>query len=164
MHMKSVRLNHEYLEILRVWRNDSENNRYFEIREFITADEQVKWFNELSESDYYWIFLEENVPIGYGHLNIINLDSASVGLMIGEKSYRSCGLGFSASKFLLHYAFDTLNLNSIVAKVHNENIESLAYNRYIGFENLKTDKGDFTYQILERKVFEANRQLYNRMS
>ncbi len=81
---------------------------------------------------------ETDALIGRGML--FSLDwanrSAMLGLMIGEKEYWNQGFGQEASRLLLDYAFNLLNLNSVMLGVFDFNPRAIqAYHR-VGFREI----------------------------
>ncbi len=76
--------------------------------------------------------------IGHCMLFDVNkLDRCSeIGIVIGEKSYWDRGYGQEATRLLLEYGFDHLNLNSIMLGVFSFNERAIACYRKIGFQEI----------------------------
>lgn len=55
-------------------------------------------------------------------------------MFIGELNYVGTGVALAASALLLQFAFETLNLACLYAKVKNENAIAINYNAFLGFE------------------------------
>lgn len=68
-------------------------------------------------------------------LDFINR-SAMLGLMIGEKEYWNQGFGQEASRLLLDYAFNLLNLNSVMLGVFDFNPRAIQAYRRVGFREI----------------------------
>jgi RimJ/RimL family protein N-acetyltransferase len=62
--------------------------------------------------------------------------SAECGLFIGEKSLWGQGLGSEALALLLDYAFNLLNLNSVMLGAFSFNLRALASYRKLGFREI----------------------------
>lgn len=126
------------IELVRTWRNQDFVRNQMEFQQMISIEDQEKWFNSIKDDSRfeYYLFGEENTPVGLVHLANINFESktAEVGLFIGESSFIGTGIPFRASYFILHRAFSELYLDSVLAKVNKENKPAIEYNISLGFE------------------------------
>lgn len=59
--------------------------------------------------------------------------SAMLGILIGEKEYQNRGYGQEALRLLLDYAFNLLNLNSVMLGTFDFNKRAIAAYRKVGF-------------------------------
>jgi RimJ/RimL family protein N-acetyltransferase len=84
------------------------------------------------------IALETDTPIG--RCMLFNIDKvnrkAMLGIGIGEKAYWNKGYGQDATKLLLDYGFNLLNLNSIMLGVYSYNERAINCYRKIGFKEI----------------------------
>jgi RimJ/RimL family protein N-acetyltransferase len=75
-----------------------------------------------------------------GRCMLTNLDainrSAMLGIMIGEKEYQNRGYGQEATRLLLDYAFNLLNLNSVMLGTFVFNARAIAAYRKVGFQEI----------------------------
>lgn len=150
----------ETAEIIRCWRNNPEINKFMDYKDVISFDQQKQWFEKIQkENSNYFLIKKDDVPIGMIHIEKIDLRdySAHVGLFIGEADYRGTGVALSASLSLLEYAFERLNLNSLLAKVKNDNTEAIQYNQFLGFEKHKKINDNFSYWILSSERFKLKK-------
>lgn len=146
----------ETAELIRNWRNDPEINKFMDYRKSITVEEQKQWFEKIQNENSHYFLIRKNVlPIGMIHIEKIDLEShsAHVGLFIGDAGYHGTGVALSASLCLLEYAFGSLNVHSVVAKVKNDNVQAVQYNQFLGFEKYEKLNDDFFYWILTRERF-----------
>jgi RimJ/RimL family protein N-acetyltransferase len=76
--------------------------------------------------------------IGRGMLFSVDLVNrgAMLGIVIGEKDYWSKGYGVDATRLLLEYAFNLLNLNSVMLGVFAFNERAIACYRRVGFREI----------------------------
>ncbi len=76
--------------------------------------------------------------IGRGSLFFVNqIDHCSeLGIVIGEKAYWNRGYGQDATRLLLEYGFNLLNLNTIMLGVFSFNERAIACYRKIGFREI----------------------------
>lgn len=75
-----------------------------------------------------------------GRCMLTNLDainrSAMLGIMIGDKSFQNRGFGQEAIRLLLDYAFNLLNLNSIMLGTFAYNQRAIACYTKVGFREI----------------------------
>jgi RimJ/RimL family protein N-acetyltransferase len=82
--------------------------------------------------------LETDMPIGrclFFNVDHVNR-SAMFGIFIGEKAYWGKGYGHEATKLLLDYGFNLLNLNSIMLGVMSFNERALRSYQRVGFKEI----------------------------
>ena len=150
----------ETAELVRIWRNNSDINQFMDYRKQITVNEQKRWFEKIQNTNSNYFLIRKNeLPIGMIHIEKIDLNkqSAHVGLFIGDVNYHGTGVALSASLCLLEYAFGSLSLHSVVAKVKNDNTLAIEYNQFLGFESHEKFNDEFSYWILTRKRFELKK-------
>jgi len=75
-----------------------------------------------------------------GRCLLFNIDtvnrSATLGIVIGEKTHWGQGYGTEATRLLLDYAFNLLNLNSVMLGVFAFNARAIASYRRVGFREI----------------------------
>jgi RimJ/RimL family protein N-acetyltransferase len=74
-------------------------------------------------------------------INHIN-GTAMFGIVIGEKEYWSKGFGTEATKLILDYGFNILNLHNIMLGVFDFNKRAIASYKKIGFKEIGKRRGD----------------------
>jgi RimJ/RimL family protein N-acetyltransferase len=122
------------------WINDPEIRK--NLKNFIPLNKQSEeeWFDSLSKrSDNIILGIEtidQNNLIGTMGLHKIGWKDrvATTGTLIGEKEFQNKGFGTDAKMFLLHYAFNTLNLRKICSAAWEFNERSIAYNEKCGYK------------------------------
>ena len=62
--------------------------------------------------------------------------AAMLGMVIGEKEYWSSGYGLEATRLLLDYAFNLLNLNSVMLGVYSFNKRAIRCYQKAGFKEI----------------------------
>jgi UDP-4-amino-4,6-dideoxy-N-acetyl-beta-L-altrosamine N-acetyltransferase len=153
-------LNSETAEQVRVWRNSPEVSSRMEYRDFISAEMQQKWFESVQNSRYaYFVIYSADAPVGMIHLAQINPEekTAESGLFIGNPPFIGTGVALAASLLLLDYAFDTLGLEKIRAKVKQGNIQAEQYNGLLGFEKTTETGTGFLIWELTRQTYTIKR-------
>ncbi len=131
----------------------------------ITEQMQLDWFLKLQNdaTKEYFLF-GEDVPIGLTHLyNISTMKKeASVGLFIGNNHFAGTGVGFFASKFILNRAFEELGIETLYAKVKQDNLESIRYNSFLGFNLCQVDKSGFDIYYLDKNTYQQKIPILNK--
>ena len=115
------------------WLNDPEVLQGLSLYMPISTAGEEKWFEGLlSRSDSDQVFVieahqgtepESWKPIGNVGLHGIEwrVRTAEFGIFIGEKALWNQGYGTDATRLVLRYGFDTLNLNRIYLRVYETN-------------------------------------------
>jgi RimJ/RimL family protein N-acetyltransferase len=82
--------------------------------------------------------LETDKPIGRCMLfNVDKVDrKAMLGIGIGDKTYWDKGYGQDATKLLLDYGFNLLNLNNIMLGVYSYNERAISCYKKVGFKEI----------------------------
>jgi RimJ/RimL family protein N-acetyltransferase len=85
----------------------------------------------------YGIYDERDEYIGTIELYDIRYDTATLGIIIGEKTHWSKGYGPEAIGALLGYAFNKLNLERVKLNTFSDNERAQAAFKKIGFTELR---------------------------
>lgn len=157
--LELVPINEELLETVRLWRNDAAVAQFMEFKEEISVSDQQKWFNSIQNA-YYFVIKSAETTIGLIDLKKIDTytKSAESGLFIGNKSFLQSGIALGASVLLLDFAFGELKLNTVTAKINQDNNEAVKYNQFLGFKRMETIRGDFHYWELKKEQYFINRE------
>jgi len=112
------------------WLNDPEVNKYLETKEATTEGlrEYINEKNISSNCLFFGIFYRENDEhIGNLKLEPIDFDykRATFGILMGDKRYWGMGIGTEATKLIVDWAFDILDLKEINLGVIAENKAAL---------------------------------------
>jgi len=121
------------------WFNDPQFNKFMSQRA-VTLQKEREWIKSLSKRKKTDLALaietKEGVHIGSTGLHQINKENknATLGIMIGEKSYWNKGYGSDASKTLLDYGFNKLKLHRIELDVYEYNPRAIKVYKRLGFK------------------------------
>lgn len=148
------------IEQLRLWRNSIENSKYFFTNNYISSEEQKKWFQNYLEktNDYMFVIEEKEASRAIGMVGIYNIDSlkheAEIGrLLIGDKSYRGKGLGYKTILLVCKYATDYLELEKVYLEVLVSNTVAIqSYLKTGFFEVEKIIEGNMMAIRMEKKL------------
>jgi RimJ/RimL family protein N-acetyltransferase len=125
----------EDLEKFKTWRNNTSFRKNFrEVRE-LNSFNQDYWYNKINHSQNDFMFsivrLEDNVVIGACGLLYINwvIRSADFSFYIGldELYIDESGYADEASKLLITYGFENLNLNKIWMELYEYDEKKLIF-------------------------------------
>jgi len=137
--VKLIRLNREYLELLRTMRNSESVRQYMEYREEITPEMQEAWFQKIdSEKDAYFIIFHNEKPVGMINGSDIDWDkkeTRSGGIFIWEEEFLKSDLPLRASLLLTDVSL-LLGMERTYAKILRENESAIRFNTLLGYEIL----------------------------
>ena len=131
--------NNEEIEQFTKWLNDFETTDYLgRSANIVTLEAEKKYFEENNDKNYnFFIITLENDKL-IGTIGLENYDSinrtATLGIFIGDKEYRSHGYGTEAIKLILDYGFNYLNLNNIKLDLMSFNNRALKCYQKCGFK------------------------------
>lgn len=107
----------------------------------ITMENMRRDINEMmSHNDHVFTIVENESETPIGRCLLFNLDqtnrTAMMGIFIGEKQYWNLGYGKEATQLLLDYAFQLLNLNSVMLGVFEFNQRAIKCYKSVGFREI----------------------------
>lgn len=119
------------------WRNSVAVRKNLYSQQELTEDQHISYFEKYisTKKTYQFVILEDASPIGTVFLKNVDAFSknAEFGIFIGEPSARGKGYSYEATKQILKFAFDELNLDKIVLSVFSDNIPAKKTYEKIGF-------------------------------
>ncbi len=119
------------------WINNPENNQFLHYDLPICIEKTEKWFesHEGEDTRYDAIIEVDGVPVGT--IGLIDIDfknsKAEYYIAMGELSYKGKGVAKEASKLILAYGFEQLNLNRIYLFTEVENVVAQKLFERVGF-------------------------------
>ncbi len=126
-----------------VWDNDPEvarplGDEWQMVMSLEAEQESIARIQKNRDPIFTILDLATDEAIGRGSLFFVNrVDRCcELGIVIGEKSYWGRGYGQEATRLLLEFGFDHLNLNSIMLGVFSFNERAIACYRKIGFREI----------------------------
>ena len=132
--------NAEDVEIFTEWLNDFETTDYLGRSGYLVSFEAEKKYLEQNADNqninFVMVTLENDKMIGTVSLEQIdNINrTATLGIFIGDKEYRSRGIGTEAIKLILDYGFHYLNLQNIKLNLMAFNERALRCYQKCGFK------------------------------
>lgn len=132
------------LEMVRSWRNDSDVNAYLLDKEYITVEQQLKWFRELDAERTLYLIAEEN-GISWGLVYGTEIDSEQRtywgNIIVGNRNYRDSNFPVKSVIMFMWCFFEELAFDFCYSKVVEENMAALQLNERLGFIDLKNQSG-----------------------
>lgn len=122
------------------WLNDMEvsKNLVMSSRQ-ITLEKEREILSNMSknQSQIFGIIDKSNDKL-IGNCSLFNIDhhdgKAGFGIFIGDKSYWNKGYGTEATKLILDYGFNILNLHNIWLEVYSYNLSAIKSYEKVGFK------------------------------
>ena len=124
------------------WLNDPEVREGLTIPLPLSMGEEERWFERMlnSPTPEHPLVIEvaegENwKPVGNSGFHEFDwrVRWGEVGLFIGEKTYWNRGYGTEVMRLLIKHGFETLNLNRIQLRVHEDNLRAIRCYEKAGF-------------------------------
>lgn len=119
------------------WVNNPQNNTYLHYALPLEYDKTLIWFeNNKNRADRYDAVIEvDEIPVGL--IGLLSIDyknkKAEYYVLLGSVEYKGKGISKKASKLLLKYAFETLDLNKVYLYTEVENYVAQKLFESIGF-------------------------------
>lgn len=145
------------LELVRCWRNAEHVKLHMQYRDHITESMQQSWFRSLDKTcNYYFMIQKESEKIGVVNLKDIdwNRKTAEAGIFIGEENYLNTLVPILATVSVMEYAFESLQLKSLKAKIASANLKAILFNESIGYQKQENQPGEgFDYYSTNELLF-----------
>jgi RimJ/RimL family protein N-acetyltransferase len=143
------------------WLNDPEVIQHLSLYAPLSLAAEEKWFEGMLQrppAEQVFV-IEKRQPdeswLPLGNCSFMDFDwrvrKAEFGIFIGEKVYWNQGYGTEATRLMLRYGFDTLNLHRIWLRVHQNNPGAIrAY-----------EKAGYVREGVQRQAVFADGQYYD---
>ncbi len=121
------------------WRNEKSVVENFIYRKPISEAEHREWLKSKVETGLVHQLIvcrnEDDAPLGCVYLQNFEETNrkAEEGIFLGERGLCGSGIGTEAAKLMLSYAFDTLGLHKLVARVLAFNRSSIRMHEKAGY-------------------------------
>jgi RimJ/RimL family protein N-acetyltransferase len=147
-HLITLRpVNFEDLEMLTKWNFDPDISKYFSQRPENDYNQQVKWLQNLlqSETKRKFIIIDNETSIPIGIIGYMHIDSnnrnAEIGITVGNKNYWGKPHSKEALNACLQFGFEELNLHIIYSRVFENNLRAIRFFEKAGFttDGIKRD-------------------------
>jgi len=126
------------------WFNDPEVRQYLLMYAPVSAAQEEKWFEDtlqrVQRREDFVFAVEARVGDEWVHIGNVGLHRihwkdrcAIFGIALGEKAYWDQGYGTDATRTMLHFAFEELNLHRVELEVLDENARARRCYEKVGF-------------------------------
>lgn len=133
------------------WSNDIEVAiKTGDISDMITYELQKEYLENMNNNRGYGFYIvkkEDDEVIGIARLMRVNLinRNAVMGMFIGEKNNRSKGVGTEATKLLLDFGFNVINLRNIMIETFSFNEAAIKACEKCGFKEIGRRRKSIIY-------------------
>jgi UDP-4-amino-4,6-dideoxy-N-acetyl-beta-L-altrosamine N-acetyltransferase len=157
------RISLDDIELLRTWRNDPKIVANMFFSKYISPEMQEQWYLSLKPSDFYFIIICSNQPIGLIHLFQENDEdrSAYAGLFIYEEKFLGSPFSILASILLLNFAFEERKLKLVKAKIREDNFIAISYNQQLGFKQISKTEWELSEETYQKLLVPFQQKLKN---
>jgi len=126
------------------WLNDSETTIYLSVfHEIIARHREKELLDKLIRTEngnYVLAIVEKATDKLLGNCGLLNVDhinrNAEFGVFIGDKEQRGKGIGEEATRLILDFGFNAINLNHIWLRVFTFNKNAIGLYQKIGFKKI----------------------------
>jgi len=133
------RISEQDTENILKWRNSWQIRSKFVFQESLTADMHQHWLDHQVKTGKVeqFIIVDSDSGRDIGSVYLRDIDrthrKAEFGIYIGEDYARDKGYGTEATKLILRYAFDKMNLNRVFLRVFASNKQAIRSYEKCGF-------------------------------
>ena len=141
------------------WMRNTNSNIYIQgVSKNYSSEELIRYITEKNNS-WTALLLGIFTKSDFHHIGNIKLEpivtkkSATIGILIGEESWRGKGVGFEVIARLLEYSFNDLELEIVELGVSKRNLKALSLYTRLGFkENVQnqTSQDSMTMSISKK--------------
>ena len=138
------------------WRNNEKVLKYFIDKRKIDETGHINWLKtqvDTGNVEQFIIFdQDDNIDIGSVFIRDINyqLNCGEFGIFIGDDNYRNKGAGKLATKLIIDYGFNVLNLSKISLRVYSNNVRAIKSYEATGFQ-FDYEKDSITFMLIRNK-------------
>lgn len=153
MDINLIDIKEEDLELIRNWRNSTEISQYMYTNDFISKEQQEKWFIKIQTdvSQKVWIIEYGGKKLGVAYLYNIKpaFKTTYWGFYLGDLSVRGAGIGSKVEFNMMQFVFETLGYNKLLCEVFVSNDSVIKMHEKFGFRR----EGYFREHILKDEKY-----------
>jgi hypothetical protein len=165
------RLKQEDIELVRQWRNSDPVRLNMEYREFISPEQQLKWFKSVDNLQNNYLMIHyKGEKIGLLNDKNVNWETrtSESGLFLGRTEFYATFVPYLVSVAGIEATFYFLNWNKQFAHILRSNSNAIRYNTQLGYrlcegqENVENQKYEMTrerFELAAGKIRKAVKQL-----
>lgn len=135
------------IELIRFWRNSNRVKKHMLTQEYITPEQQSKWFESLkSKNDEYFIIHLSNKPIGLIWFNEKG-EHKETGFYIYEIDEQNSITPYKIVSLFHKYLFENKKFSTLRCIILHENKRALRFNTSLGYKLIKEVKEYNTFSL-----------------
>ena len=131
-------LREEDAQVSYKWRNDTEVFKYTgaNYAHEITLEDESNWIRRVSknENEYRCAIIANEEYVGNIYLTDIENGHATYHIFIGNKDFWGKGIAKEASRLIINYGFNVLNIETIELEVRKQNKRAFELYKSLGFQ------------------------------
>ena len=120
------------------WINNEKNNKYLHYDLPLREDKTLVWFRNIKDRTDRVDFTINYNDEPTGLIGLLNIDrknkKAEYYICLGEEKFKGKGIAYTASKILIDYAYNELDLNKLYLYTETSNNSAQRLFEKIGFE------------------------------
>ena len=135
------------IELIRFWRNSDRVKKHMLTQEYITPEQQIKWFASLEKKDdEYFIIHQSNKPIGLIWFNEKG-EHRETGFYIYETNQQNSVTPYKIVSLFHKYLFEEKKFPSLQCIILHENKRALRFNTSLGYKLVQEAKEYNTFTL-----------------
>lgn len=158
--IKLERLTEDKLELVRSWRNSPEVSRYMFSQDYISADQQRRWFKKINnDNNLYFLINYKNEYIGLIDMNDIDYENkiGENGFYIVNEEYRNKGIiAYLVFFCLFDYWFNEMGMNCVISRVLHTNPRAARLVSFIGSVPTEIRNDEYQEYRLYKEAYISN--------
>lgn len=132
------------------WSNDLRVSiRTGDISDMITVDAQREYLNGMNERGYAFYIIDSENDEAIGVIRLMRIShiyrNAVLGMFIGDSNHRNKGIGTEATKLILDFAFNVINLRNVMIETFSFNERVINLCKKIGFKEIGRRRNAIIY-------------------
>ena len=154
----------EDIEMVRLWRNSELVRPYMHYQEHIEANAQKEWFKKLElKNNYYFIISYNGCKLGLIHVKEIDWQTScgEAGIFIGLPEFSNTLVPVLATLTLMDFAFQTLKLQKLKAKILRDNLKVIKFNLALGYRSvsINSEQSYAYYEVASNEYDSASKEM-----
>jgi len=148
-------LTHEYIELVREWRNDHKIKQYARHQQYITQSDQEQWWRDKDNDENLYFLVEiDNLHVGLIWANNLK-DRVETGFYIYDDKYQDGIFSYKVVTLFHEILFHEYKLEHIYCNIMDSNKRAIRFNTSLGYENIIYEG----YVLTKEKFIKASKKI-----
>jgi len=132
------------------WSNDLRVSiRTGDISDMITYETQKEYLDNMNKRGYAFYIVDASDDEAIGIIRLMRVNhiyrNAVLGVFIGDSSDRNSGIGTEATKLILDFAFNVINLRNVMIETFSFNERAIKVCKKVGFKEIGRRRNAIIY-------------------